>query len=414
MSQTIGDKAYQLLRANRKQGYSRHFKQNYAYCAPDEVHFHQWFWDSCFHIIVMAKFNVEFALQEFDSLLSCQTANGFIPHIIFWKWRFVDIYQYFTSWRKEVHPQYRFFTAEIQPPVIGITLHRLYEKTKSIKLLKTYLMRVQRYFDYLKNERDLDGNQLISIVTPMESGMDMAPQFDMPYNNFENSPAITKGKIGAMLKAYKKAKWDIPRIFKLDIFNFEDVAVNTIYALSLECMAEMWELIDKNKAREVRAHFEKVKKKIIEKYWDNQDRIFYGRYYKEEKEYRVKIKTISSLFPLCLDIPDEYVNALVEHITNKSEFWLEYPIPSVAKNEPSFGPLTDTRYIWRGTTWINTNWFITKGLLRHGKNELYEKVRSKTIELVEKFGFCEYYDPFTGEPGKAMRNFGWSTLAADM
>ena len=34
--------------------------------------------------------------------------------------------------------------------------------------------------------------------------------------------------------------------------------------------------------------------------------------------------------------------------------------------------------------------------------------------LIEKHGFCEYYDPFTGNPGRAMRNFGWSTLAIDL
>ena len=101
-------------------------------------------------------------------------------------------------------------------------------------------------------------------------------------------------------------------------------------------------------------------------------------------------------------------------MVDPDEFWMKYPVPSVARSEESFGPLTDTRYIWRGTTWINTNWFLCKGLLRHGKKKLYEKIRAKTCKLIEKHGFCEYYDPTTGEPGAAMRNFGWSTLAADM
>jgi glycogen debranching enzyme len=99
---------------------------------------------------------------------------------------------------------------------------------------------------------------------------------------------------------------------------------------------------------------------------------------------------------------------------NKDEFWVTYPIPSVSVDETSFGPLTDTRYIWRGTTWINTNWFIAKGLLRHGKKDLYEALKANTIKLIRNHGFCEYYDPFTGDPGKAMRNFGWSTLAVDI
>ena len=407
-------KALDLLLANKKEGYSKHLKRPYFYFAPDEVHYHQWFWDSCFHSIVMSKYHPELAIKELDTLLSCQTDNGFIPHIIFWKWRLMDIYQYLKSWRKEVHPEFRYFTAEIQPPVIGITLKRIYDQVKSIDFIKKYLPPVQRYFDYLKKERDVDGNKLISVITPMESGMDMAPQFDLPFDNFGNDPGITKGKISEMLARYKKVKWDIKKIFELDIFNFEDIAVNTIYGLSLEYLASLWEHIDKDKAKTVQEHYHAVKEKIIEKYWDSNDQIFYGRYFKGGKEYRVKIKTVSSLFPLCLDIPEKYVEALITHIINKDEFWLDYPIPSVARNESSFGPLTDTRYIWRGTTWINTNWFLAKGLLRHGQDNVYRELKEKTLKLIEKHGFCEYYDPFTGEPGQAMRNFGWSTLAVDI
>jgi hypothetical protein len=126
----LREKAFKLLQSNKKQGYSKHLKRDFFYFAPDEIHYHQWFWDSCFHAIVMTEFKVELAIKEIDALLSCQTESGFLPHIIFWKWRLIDIYQYFKSWKKEIHPEFRFFTAEIQPPVIGITLRRIYEKTR--------------------------------------------------------------------------------------------------------------------------------------------------------------------------------------------------------------------------------------------------------------------------------------------
>ncbi|KPK71981.1 hypothetical protein AMJ87_06125, partial [candidate division WOR_3 bacterium SM23_60] len=318
------------------------------------------------------------------------------------------------SWKKELHPQYKFFTAEIQPPVIGITLDRIYSIVKSIKFLEKYVPPVGKYFDYLNRERDRDGNDLISIVTPMESGMDMAPQFDLVLGNTEHNPAVTKGKISEMLSEYRKVQWNLDEIYKLDIFNFEDVAVNTIYCLSLEKLAGLWGIINTNKSSEIQQLHARVKRAILEKLWDADDRIFYGRYHKGGKEYMVKVKTIASLFPLCLDIPEEYVDSLVQHLCNEDEFWSTYPVPSVARNEKSFGPLTDTRYLWRGTTWINTNWFLAKGLLRHGKTDVYEKLKQRTLELIEKYGFCEYYDPCDGNPGRAMRKFGWSTLAVDI
>jgi len=78
-------KAFNLLRLNSKQGYSRHLKRDYFYLSPDEFHYHQWFWDSCFHAFVMTEFNAQLATKEIDTLLSRQTEDGFIPHMIFWK-----------------------------------------------------------------------------------------------------------------------------------------------------------------------------------------------------------------------------------------------------------------------------------------------------------------------------------------
>ena len=410
----LKEDAFKLLLSNKKQGYSKNLKRNYFYISPDAIHYYQWFWDSCFHAIVMSEFNVDFAIREIDALLSCQLENGFIPHIIFWKWKLSDRFSFRKWWKKETYPESRCFTAEIQPPVLGITIKRIFKKTKDIEFLKYYLPKVQKYFDYLKEERDPDKDFLISIITPMESGMDVAPQFDIPFGNFENAPVFTKRKISDMLKKYKKINWNLEKIFNLDIFNFEDVAANTIYLLSLEALSYLWSFIDKEKSSELKNFYHEAKSKIIEKFWDDEDKIFYGIYHKKGKEFKAKIKTIASLFPLCLDIPERYVNALVDHLLNEKEFWCPYPIPSVSMDEESFGPLTDTRFIWRGTVWINTNWFIGKGLLRHGKNKIYEKLKDKTIELVEKYGFCEFYDPFTGKPGRAMRNFGWSTLAIDL
>lgn len=412
---TLKERAFHLLCANKKEGYSRHFKHRYYYTAPDEMHFHQWFWDSCFHIIVMTEYKVELAIKEFETLLCCQMDNGFIPHIIFWKWRLMDLYQYFKSWRKEIHPRFRFHTAEIQPPVLGIALRRIFEKTKSTELLRKYLPAVQKYYDYLRDERDPEKNNLISVITPMESGMDMAPQFDLPFGNIQHDHHITKGKISSMLSEYKKAKWDLERIYALGIFNFEDVAMNTIYALALEHLVYLWDLIDRDKAQEVRIHYQKVKDALLEHCWDEKERIFFGRYYGNDgNAARARVKTISSLFPICLDVPSEIVTSILDSLTDEKTFWLAYPIASVARDESSFGPLTNTRAIWRGTTWVNTNWFLAKGLLRHGESNIYEKLKAKTLELIMAHGFCEFYDPYSGEPGEAMRNFGWSTLAVDL
>jgi len=409
----LKESAKNLLLSNIKTGYSKGLKKHFFYISPDRKHYHQWFWDSSFHSIVMANFYPEYAMKEIETLLSVQQANGFIPHIIFWNLRLRD--RLHPWWRKEVNEKVnRYITCEIQPPVLGISLLKIYERTKNIEFIENNISKVEHFYRYLSRERDPDEDNLVSIITPMESGMDMSPQFDIPFGNKSNNPGITKNHITELLKNYKKWNWNLDKIFQSSIFNVEDVAFNSIYCLGLEALSKLYQCIDRKKSKDIKEWSDRVKESILVKFWNKKNKIFFSIFHKNKEEYTIPIKTISSLFPIILDIPEKYTNSLLEHLTSKKEFWTEYPIPSVSIDESSFGPLIDTRFIWRGTTWINTNWFIAEGLLRHKRYEMYKKIREKTLSLVLKSGFNEFYDPFTGDSGWAMRNFGWSTLSVEL
>ena len=62
----LKERAFKLLLSNKKEGFSKHLGKPYFYFAPDEVHYHQWFWDSCFHSIVMTEHKVELAIKEME------------------------------------------------------------------------------------------------------------------------------------------------------------------------------------------------------------------------------------------------------------------------------------------------------------------------------------------------------------
>jgi glycogen debranching enzyme len=408
----LQEKAFFILKKNIKQGYSKNFKKNYFYLSPDSIHFHQWFWDSCFHIIVMSKFDPEIAKKEFETLISVQQKDGFIPHIIFWKWRLRD--RLHKWWKKEINSsKTNLFTAEIQPPVIGISLLEIYKNTKDLEFVRRNIGKVEKFYLYLKEKREPDKDGLISIITPMESGMDLCPHYDIPFDNTKHDPLVTKKHITKILTQYKEWNWELDKIFESSLFDVEDVSFNTIYCLGLYALAELYGVFNKNKQKEIKKWADNVRKKIVEKFWFDEQKIYFSLFHRKGKEIPMKVKTISSLFPITLSIPDKHLKNLVKHLKNEKDFWSPYPVSSVSMDEPSFGPLTDSRLIWRGTSWVNTNWFIAKGLEKHGYAELAKKISEKTIELISKFGFCEYYDPFDGHPGKAMKNFGWSTLAID-
>ncbi len=62
---------------------------------------------------------------------------------------------------------------------------------------------------------------------------------------------------------------------------------------------------------------------------------------------------------------------------------------SSAVDEKAFNPV---KY-WRGPIWINVNWMLCNGLNRYGFHKEAEQVKRDSIQLVEKTGFYEYFDP---------------------
>ena len=402
----------ELLESNRKQGFSRNLKMFYGYTSPDSVHFHQWFWDSCFHAIVLSQFDPSFAIRELNTLFSVQEEDGFVPHIILWKWRIVDLLK--PWWYREVKSKSLFYTAEIQPPVAGISLGHIDNRLKNKEVLEYLVDRVYRFYIYLSKHRDPDNDGLISIITPLESGMDMLPIYDNVLGTPDHDPMYQKRLIRQMLTFYKSIDWNLERVFEAQVFDVEDVAFNTIYVLGLKEFSRVLRRYDRARSEEISSLARRVEKAIINKMWDSDDGIFYSLMSRGNKEVMLRIKTVSSLFPLLLDIPEYMVSSLVSYIKSKRHFWSEWPIPSVSMDERSFGPLTETRFLWRGTTWINTNWFIWQGLRKSGEIHLANELVKRTWGLIEKYGFCEFYDPFKGFPGGAMRDFGWSTLGSLM
>jgi mannosylglycerate hydrolase len=64
--------------------------------------------------------------------------------------------------------------------------------------------------------------------------------------------------------------------------------------------------------------------------------------------------------------------------------------------------------------WRFANWLIIDGLHRYGFTQEADALRRKTLELVEKSGFYEYYHPVTGEHA-GVKDFSWTAaLSIDL
>ena len=80
-----------------------------------------------------------------------------------------------------------------------------------------------------------------------------------------------------------------------------------------------------------------------------------------------------------------------------------YPVPSYDGYGFGFSPVQ----YWRGPVWININWLLMHGLKRYGFEEHAQRLRQVIIELCQKYGFFEYFDPLTGR-GHGSDFFSWT------
>jgi hypothetical protein len=374
--------AERVLRGNWLEG-DRNGRR-FAYTQPSPGRYPwQWYWDSCFAAIAWRRFERERARLELESLLTAQRPDGFIGHTIFWD-RPVSPTRYpFYN----VASRRSFQTETIQPPLLAwawrIAVGDPAEEP-----------RIGAQVDWLARNRDLDGDGLLWIVQPDESGLDASPKFDPVWGRRAGS------RIGfpSLVRRNRRLDFDARLIRDRGGPVLCEVLVNTLWSLSLQALGRP-----------------SATPALVERLWDECSGLFLDE--AQPGGARPGVATIAALAPLALpDLPEEIGRRLVEeHLLDEREFLTPVAPPSVAACEPSYepggghGPI---RRYWRGPTWINAAWLCWLGLRRLGYNQEAERMADGLIGAVEREGLREYYDPRTGR-GLGAKDFAWSALICE-
>ncbi len=386
----------QLMKQNRR----RASGLQYTVPSPDTYPY-QWLWDSCFHAIILSHFKAEDAKKEILALLSKQFQNGMIPHMIYWennkKVAFPTI-----KWGKDK-------TSTItQPPMLAYAVWQIFKKDKDINFLMQTYAPLYHFYKYLLNERDPHEKHLIGIMNPDESGEDNSPRFDPPLDlppkqtldqNLKRRLELVNQNI--------KCKFDAPFCMR-NFFWVKDVPFNAIMVANLKLLAQIAERLG-NKEDAVYFMKQAGNISIAMRKFMLEDDIFYSTY--GNGYQKIKVKTWAIFTPLFAEIlnQEEAKKLIVEHLLNKKEFWTKFPVPTVSIDEPAFNP----KGFWRGPTWIAVNWLIYKGLLNYDFGDIAAQIKETSINLIQKSGFREYFNPQTGE-GLGAQNFTWGGLVLDM
>jgi glycogen debranching enzyme len=406
----------ELLLGNVKDGYSGLLGQNYCYVAPAlKPYPFQWFWDTCFHVVILARLGEhDLAKRNLRSLFAMQEENGFVGHMIFWKQllpkRRTDVMQARPTW-EALRPH---MSALIQPPLAAVALHTLYEACGDRVYLGEMYARLKRHHEWLARNRDFDGDGLLTIITPFESGMDWKPSYD-PVLGY--AQRVTPQRLYTSRLYWKGVsvdlhnfllRYDLARIRRRGRFLVKDAGFNAIYAWDLECMERLAPLAGDDPAIFAERR-QRVLKSMLELMYDEEDAAFFDVHGSE----KVRVRTPTIFFPLALEIDERIAARLLDaHFERKDGFGSPLPLPSVELRDPAFFA-GETPFLWRGPTWAFINWFLYHALRKRGFEEQAARLRRSLWQAIEKSGFREYYDPFTGE-GLGAREFTWSGLLLDM
>ncbi len=409
----LRSRALEEMLRNVRTGVDPFYRRRYTYVMPSAGRYEwQWFWDSCFHAIALSTLDVELAKRELSTLLISQQEDGFVGHMTFWgRWGALASAAAGQSrpgeWRRR-------HSGIIQPPVLAQALLRVCEESGDIEYLKEMLPKVRRYYGWLHRERDTEGDGLIGVISPYECGLDNSPAYDAELGLHE------PGRVALLWKNWL-LDWHnallgqghhYDRLRERNRFILVEPFMNAVYADGWDAIATMHGLLDQDDdAKSALAMRDRTKEALNDKCWD----ATLGRwvYLRGTQQTPERTLAVGSIFPTIIGEQDrDKIEEVVErHLTNKDEFWTRYPVPSVAACEPTFDPEGEST-IWRGPVCLNLNWLLSRGLRRHGFDDVAGVIEMKSIEMASR-DFREFYSPLTGR-GLRGTDFGWAKVAVDM
>ena len=373
-------------------------------CPAPHRYRHQWYWDSCFHAIVWRHLNPARARTELRTLLSAGRLDGFIPHTVFWHdhagWRRAPFYATHSLRGNRA-------TAHIQTPMLALAWEAVAERSgEDPGFAREALAPLRLHYDWLAEHRDPDGDGLISIIHPDESGLDDSPKYDEVFGWMSH---YLPGYFW-LVERSRRLGYDSGAIIERYEEHVEDVLVNTLYALSLRALGR---LLGERSGDEYTARAQQTEDSLLERCWDERRGLFWDLAGRDE--HPLEVSTWSSLAPLALpNLPESIARRLVEeHLLNPARYRAAVGIPSVSLEEPSFRPGWHLFRCWRGPSWMNTAWLLVPPMRRLGYEDEAERILASLVAAVERHGFREYYNPLDGD-GLAARHFGWSTLLAEL
>ncbi|MGL4676122.1 MAG: MGH1-like glycoside hydrolase domain-containing protein [Brevinema sp.] len=304
-----------------------------------------------------------------------------------------------------------------KPPLAAWAAWSVYQEHNDKEFIKEMYPKLVDYHYWWYKNRDFNQNGIAeygATVHPLnisdedkilaaawDSGMDNAPRFDRK--------GVGQDDIG--VKVYNITNGN--QIIAYTI-NQESVDLNSYLYAEKIYLAEMAKLLNKKDDVEKLLSEAEVVKKYIQTYmFDQQTGAFYDLQFDPKTQTTGLLvnrgKAAETYIPLWANVATvEQAQAVRNLMMNENVFNTFVPLPTVAKDNPSFDP----NEYWRGPVWLDQTYFGIIGLRNYGYNieadELTKKVFLNLQGLLNDVPINENYNPLTGVPLNAP-GFSWSS-----
>src|SRR5918997_5053175 len=351
---------------------------------------HQWSWDSALIAIGYSRYDQDRAVRGLRHLFEAQWKNGLLPQIVF-NPRFTNYFPGPNFWHAKESPEapnHRETSGVIQPPfhatAVLYVFRHAQNKAGAKEFLEYAFPKLKAWHEYLYRERDPQGEGLVYIRHPWESGMDNSPMWDQILQRLhlraEQIPTYRRADVHTVSSAerpasaaYDRFAWLIQLFADRDYneaqiradcpFLVQDVLFNTLLCQADRDLAELARVVGEDPSP-LQARADRTARAINEKLWDEERGIYLD--FDLVTSEPIRVHAAAGFSPLYASIPDEDRALRMLALLQNSGFSLGgngcYPVPSYDRYGYGFSPVQ----YWRGPVWININWVLLRGLERYG------------------------------------------------
>lgn len=306
-----------------------------------------WNWDAAFHHVAFCYFEPETGKDQIRILFDYMSENGQLPDVVFSNGKVVDKFT--------------------KPPVIAHAIRLGDMIAPDIQFLEYAYPYLERNLKWWENNR-YDGTLFGYKVHKMESGWDNTPRFDFPHK----------------------------------IYNCYAIDCNCFMYSFYDAMAYISDRLNNNRSEYYRNKAKELADKINTLLFDKTNQCYCDYNFKLKKF--TKRLSPASFLPLFFNIANEKQAVAMRKIAlDKNKFY--DTVPTIAFDCRAYSP---SNY-WRGPCWLNTAYFLVKGLHNYGYKQQSLTITEKILSMCKQNDIIyEYYNSKTGE-GLGAKNFGWSS-----